>query len=133
VVSGRRAAARPRPAVVAATSVDALELSVALGLLGFGTAAWFALVAATFGLFGGPIGALFALLAGGGVAAAVARRLLLGATVPRPGAVELAGALVLLVLGVAVLARPHEYVLGGYDPGVYVNSAALIAREGGLV
>jgi 4-amino-4-deoxy-L-arabinose transferase-like glycosyltransferase len=137
VVTGRRAAARARATAVAAGAaaapVDALELALALALVTVGTAAWFALVAATFGLFGGPVGALFALLAGGGVALAVARRLRLGATVSRPRTVELAATAVLLLLGVAVLARPHEYVLGGLDPGVYVNTAALIAREGGLI
>ncbi|TAK25939.1 MAG: hypothetical protein EPO26_00905 [Chloroflexota bacterium] len=32
-----------------------------------------------------------------------------------------------------ILARPHQVVFGGLDPGVYVATASQIAREGGLV
>lgn len=52
---------------------------------------------------------------------------------PRARPLELAAALALLLLGVAILGRPHEYVLGGLDPGIYVNTAALIAERGGVV
>ncbi len=40
-------------------------------------------------------------------------------------------AIVILLLGSAVVYfRPHEYVLGGIDPGVYVNIAATAVRTG---
>jgi len=43
-------------------------------------------------------------------------------------------ALAVWLLGASVLFfRPHEYVLGGADAGVYVNLGASIARSGGIV
>ncbi|MCX7008863.1 MAG: hypothetical protein NTY53_16730 [Kiritimatiellaeota bacterium] len=40
------------------------------------------------------------------------------------------GALGLLVLAVPLYFRPHEELLGGEDPGAYINSAATFARIG---
>lgn len=39
------------------------------------------------------------------------------------------GAALLLGLATGVLGRPHEYTLGGLDPGVYVNTAASIVHH----
>src|SRR5207244_1538863 len=63
-------------------------------------------------------------------ATALVRAVARGGEIARPPGPALAAALGLLVLGVAILARPHEYVLGGLDPGVYVNTAASIATRG---
>lgn len=42
--------------------------------------------------------------------------------------------LIVLLLGSAVVYfRPHEYVLGGIDPGVYVNMAATAVRTGDFI
>lgn len=38
--------------------------------------------------------------------------------------------MILLLSGAAVFSRPHETVLGGQDPGAYVNSAVSFARRG---
>lgn len=42
--------------------------------------------------------------------------------------------LIVLLLGSAIVYfRPHEYVLGGIDPGVYVNMAATAVRTGDFI
>ena len=42
-------------------------------------------------------------------------------------------ALLLVLVGAALLfARPHEYLLGGWDPGVYLQTGAHIASTGGI-
>ncbi len=43
---------------------------------------------------------------------------------------DLISLLVLLGLGAALFSRPVPYVFGGWDPGVYANTAAHLAREG---
>lgn len=53
----------------------------------------------------------------------------------RPGALrrdELAVLVCLIGFGVAVYFPPYEYILGGRDPGVYVNTGFHLAREGNL-
>lgn len=42
------------------------------------------------------------------------------------------GVLAVLVLAVPLYFRPHEELLGGEDPGAYINSAATFARSGEL-
>jgi hypothetical protein len=39
----------------------------------------------------------------------------------------------LLGLATVLVARPFEYLLGGRDPGVYINAGVLIARAGGVL
>ncbi len=39
---------------------------------------------------------------------------------------------VLIILCGLLYLRPHEYVEGGWDPGVYVNTAVNVARTGSL-
>jgi 4-amino-4-deoxy-L-arabinose transferase-like glycosyltransferase len=121
------------PAGPAHARLDGLELAVGLLGIGGGTAVWLALVLATFGLFVGAASALTALAVGAGVVLALGRRLRRDAPVVWPRPRELAGVAALLLLGAAILGRPHEYVLGGLDPGVYVNTGALIATSGGLI
>jgi hypothetical protein len=70
------------------------------------------------------------------VAAAVAAisrfHLRLGAAAARPGW-TICFPLALLALGVWRFFPPSEYVIGGKDPGVYVNAGVQIAQRGALV
>ncbi|MFL6279768.1 MAG: hypothetical protein ACJ731_06640 [Vicinamibacterales bacterium] len=76
---------------------------------------------------------LIANLSVSGLCAAVARgRLRLG-----PAAVPISPAavvpLILIVLGVARFFPPAEYIIGGKDPGVYLNEGVQIAQRGAIV
>jgi hypothetical protein len=68
-----------------------------------------------------------------GVAAAASRfRLKLGAPARRAGLTSLLP-LALIVLGLWGFFPPSEYVLGGKDPGVYMNEGIQIAQRGAFV
>lgn len=68
-----------------------------------------------------------------GVLAAAARfRLRLGAHVRRPGPAILIP-IALSLIGVWRFTPPSEYIIGGKDPGVYVNEGMQIAQRGALV
>ncbi len=56
----------------------------------------------------------------------------LGPTAPRPG-LALCLPLALALLGAWRFVPPSEYIIGGKDPGVYVNSGIQIAQRGALV
>ncbi|HEY3108771.1 MAG TPA: hypothetical protein VGL23_08465 [Chloroflexota bacterium] len=88
---------------------------------------------AELGLFLGLAGALASILVGLVAGVALVRTVVGAAGLARPRRLALAAALGLLALGAAILARPHEYLLGGLDPGVYVNTAASIATRGAIV
>jgi hypothetical protein len=118
--------ARPR------RTVDPLELAYVGLALALGAAAWCALVLAELGLFLGLAGALASILIGLAAGVALVRSVVGAAGLARPRRLALAAALGLLALGAAILARPHEYLLGGLDPGVYVNTAASIATRGAI-
>ena len=61
------------------------------------------------------------------------RRLALRATAPRPGPTALVpAALVGLALAVFFHVPPAEYVMGGKDPGTYMNEGIQIAQRGSL-
>ena len=61
------------------------------------------------------------------------KRLALGATAPRPGPTALIPAvLVGLALAVFFHVPPSEYVMGGKDPGTYMNEGIQIAQRGSL-
>ena len=49
----------------------------------------------------------------------------------RPGGLVAACGLALLSLVLSI--PPSEFLLGGWDPGVYVHTAAVLARDGGLL
>jgi hypothetical protein len=59
-------------------------------------------------------------------------RLRLGSTAPGPGVSALIP-LALIVLGVTRFFPASEYVIGGKDPGTYVNEGVQIAQRGALV
>ncbi len=76
---------------------------------------------------------LIADLAIAGVLALAARfRLRLGAAARRPG-LSAVLPLTLVLLGFARFFPPSEYVIGGKDPGVYVNAGIQIAQRGAIV
>ncbi|MEW6363036.1 MAG: hypothetical protein AB1714_00180 [Acidobacteriota bacterium] len=50
---------------------------------------------------------------------------------PRAGG-WLSGLPLLLLLALLPLYRPFEYILGGRDPGVYVNAGIMVSRTGGI-
>jgi hypothetical protein len=66
------------------------------------------------------------------IVAAWRRRLLYGPPAAAPGW-ALAIPLALVVLGWALFFPPAEHVVGGKDPGVYVNAGIQIAQRGSLV
>jgi len=52
---------------------------------------------------------------------------------PRGWPIQYAFLAALVVVAGVLYFRPHEYVLGGWDPSVYVNTGASIERTGGIV
>ena len=56
----------------------------------------------------------------------------LGPRAPRPG-LSAAIPVALVVLGGAVFFPPSEYIIGGKDPGVYLNAGVQIAQRGAIV
>jgi hypothetical protein len=111
-----------------------LSFCAALGAAlaaGLAAAAWSALVLAECGRFAAPLPLLAFPLA-----AALTFALLHGAGAPRERPAALA--LDLLAVGIAAATLwcsipADEQVLGGQDPGVYVHTAAALARTGSLV
>lgn len=66
-------------------------------------------------------------------AGAIARlRLRLGPVAPRPGLTAVVP-LALVLLGAWLFFPPAEYIIGGKDPGTYVNEGVQIAQRGTLV
>lgn len=104
-------------------------------LSGTGITAWLALILAELGVFSLPL--LSLLLAGGGVLTAVwgythARFSRPFSSLPfsKPVAV---GILLLVGLALYLSPKPFEYVVGGRDHGIYVNTGIYIARHGGIL
>ncbi len=102
-----------------------------LGLSGMLVLGWIALVAAELGVFSASAITLLGVLLGG-VGWLVGRRRGTGAkwawTVSRSG--EILFLLGLIVLTGLLYLRPHEFVFGGADAGVYVSLGASVARTG---
>jgi hypothetical protein len=93
---------------------------------------WLALLLAEWDLFSLP--AVWLLSLGVSFAVMVARRRFLASPMPAirvtwPGI----AAISLLAFAAWLFLRPNEYVLGGRDHGVYVNTGAAIARSGGIL
>lgn len=126
-VRGLAPGARWTPAIVFA--------AFALGILIVG---WLALLLAEFGLFG--LGALVLVVVAWMSAMGLWRRFSARRVEPigvRTGEEQLAVWEWVLLAGWLVVAlwlflRPHEYVYGGADAGVYVSLGAEIARQGGF-
>jgi hypothetical protein len=94
---------------------------------------WVALVLAELGVFSLTRVCLLAVLIA--LATLVLRRHRLKPPFALAPRVTVWGIVVLLPLGIAawLFFRPNEYVLGGRDHGVYVNTGAAIARRGGIL
>jgi hypothetical protein len=113
--------------------LDFLFAGLSLGLLALG---WLALILAEVGRFSSSLlGALWAI----GLIALVCRYAWQRRRRPAlPGKAGInrweVGALTLwIVLAAWLFFRPHEFILGGADAGVYVNLGANIARTGGIL
>lgn len=92
---------------------------------------WVGLVLAELGQFAP--GRVAVLVSVGTLAVAVLARRRLSARLGSMGGAEAAGLVFLLGFAWAVYFPPFEYVLGGRDPGIYVNTGFHLAREGNLV
>lgn len=101
------------------------------GLSGVLALGWAALVAAEFGFFSAGAIVLLGLLVGG-TGWSVARRRGTRVVLLRAGSwrSEVVFLLVLIVLMGVLYLRPHEFIFGGADAGVYVNLGANIAYTG---
>ncbi|MBI2838355.1 MAG: hypothetical protein HYX75_08580 [Acidobacteria bacterium] len=109
-------------------SLSAGECAFATLAIGFYLVSWFAITLVEFGRFR-PAVAFGGLSLYCFVARLVAyRRAISGASAS--GWRSLLPLVVILALVPAY--RPFEYVLGGRDPGLYVNAGIIIAREGGV-
>ncbi len=111
---------------------DSLDRAAFAALVGLILSAWISLILADLGWYPRGIGAYPTFVVPIGFAVLVWRWPGTGAwvTIDRPFTFALGG---LILLGAIVYLRPHEYVLGGLDPGVYVSTAAHIARNGSIL
>ena len=111
--------------------LEQIYLSIAGSLLVSG---WVSFVLAELGVFSPARTAIVVVAGAAGVVLSIAaskRRLSL-----RPGTTSRAEALVagaLLTFTAAVYFPPFEHILGGRDPGVYINAGFHLAREGRLI
>lgn len=118
-----------RPARASLAAEERLFWAVLLSLLVSLTLV-IALAAANRYTFGRVVGADLALSAF--IVAGWRERLLLGPGAPRPGLSALV-AVALVLVGLALYFPPSEYVIGGKDPGTYLNEGIQIAQRGQLV
>jgi 4-amino-4-deoxy-L-arabinose transferase-like glycosyltransferase len=110
------------------TLTEQLYCVVAVSLVLSG---WVGLLLAELGRFSGVhLGAVMAILTAAGVLALRKHLSLRKGRVDLP---ELVVALGLLGFTIVVYYPPHEHLLGGRDPGIYVNAGFHLAREGNLV
>ena len=113
--------------------VEFLFAGLSLGLLALG---WLALILAEVGRFS--LGLLGALWAVGLIAlvcyyASLRSKQALGRRKVSINRWEVGALSVWIVLAAWLFFRPHEFILGGADAGVYVNLGANIARTGGIL
>ena len=116
---------------------DPLEFIFAGLAVGILVVGWLALLLAEFGLFSlallGLIWALLVLGLGVRWLWRVRSRPPSAASGWRINRWEIAALALWLVTAVWLFFRPHEFVLGGADAGVYINLGASIARTGGIL
>lgn len=118
---------RPRRDTAAAHWVEAVYLWLVTALF---VAGWIALILAELGYFSIGLLGLLASLVIGGIVLATRRAPELGSL---DGSWDVAGLVPPLLLAVALFTPPFEFIIGGVDPGVYVNTAVQIARTGSIV
>ncbi len=111
--------------------LEQIFLSIAGGLLISG---WVSFVLAELGWFSPLRTALIVFFGAFGAALVVASfRRRLSLRFGETSRAELLAAAVLVAFGAAVYFPPFEHILGGRDPGVYVNAGFHLARDGRLV
>lgn len=107
------------------------EALFSIGLASMLVSGWLAMLLAEFAAFSLAVTVMIVVVAS--VAVVAARRRSLAIRFPNPRLTLWGVAVVLLLSGVAWLFfRPNDYILGGRDHGVYVNTGATIARTGGF-
>lgn len=116
---------------------DWLEVGFAAWLAALVGTGWLAVLLATFGYFSLLGLGLLLLAVGLGLIMLVGWRKRPFSPFPQPqwhpsGRYE-GGLLILLLLVSLIYLRPHEYVLGGNDPGSYMNIAANVVHTGSYV
>ena len=114
------------------TALDFSEAAFVCVLASIIISSWFALVLAELGRFS--LLNLLLLLVGFSLISLLAFRGRFNLHFPRPQ-VDWHGAalLALLMLATGLFFRPHEFILGGADAGVYVNTGMNLARTGSLI
>ena len=122
------AIARRSPRAPSLRTDEALFLIVAVSVM---VSAWVGLVLAEAGVFRLTTAAALE-VAGAAIALLLGRKRLASPVPPVERPRSFVPAAVVLVLALALQARPTEYVFGGRDPGMYVAAMALIARTGGI-
>ena len=113
------------------TSLDAataIFLSLVSGVLLLG---WVATAATELGVFRAEAIVVLGVLVGAAGAWRAKRHGVKIAFEPTPR-LEAAFLIALIGLMIALYFRPHEFIFGGADAGVYVNLGATISRSGGL-
>ena len=110
-------------------AVTAIFLSLLVGVLGLG---WVATVATELGLFHAEVIVGLGLIIGAAGAWRAKRHGLKIQLAPMPH-LEAAFLVGLCAVMVILYFRPHEFIFGGADAGVYVNLGATISRSGGLI
>ncbi len=98
---------------------------------GFLTALWVGLLLAEAGRFSAWVALLTAVVAGG-FAWRHFRRRRSDRSAPEMNQQGLLAAAALALLSFAFTVPPSEFILGGWDPGVYVHTAAVLAHDGSL-
>jgi len=99
---------------------------------GFLVALWVGMVLAEMGCFTAWLALLPAAVAGG-LAWRHIRRSQAGCAAPGANTLGLLAVRALALSSLVFTIPPSEFLLGGWDPGVYVHTASVLAREGGLL
>ncbi|MGH9335544.1 MAG: hypothetical protein ACRD21_17555, partial [Vicinamibacteria bacterium] len=108
--------------------LEQIYLTIAGSLLVSG---WVSLVFAELGIFS-PVSTALTVTGGAALALALGRKRMALAVGPASRA-ELLVAGGILAFTIAVYFPPFEHILGGRDPGIYVNAGFHLARDGKLV
>ncbi len=103
------------------------------GGAGFLAALWIGLLLAEAGHFSAGVAWGAALVVGGLVGRHFRSRAEETAAAGRGTSRGLLAALLLALLSLAFTVPPSEFLLGGWDPGVYVHTASVLARDGTLL
>jgi hypothetical protein len=111
-------------------ALDWIEFAFVTTLIGLTLAVWLGVLLAELRAFS--LLTLGAILIGGGGLAVISRGLSQPIGLVRPARADATLVGLLLIAGIVYL-RPHEFIFGAADAGVYVNMGATIARTGGLL